>query len=1284
MAVSVKDIKSLDDKHIYQTSNESVVLSRDFEKIIHNSEYRILGFLNNYMYYCSGSYLTKCTLNGDDIAYINIDIDHCSFVEGNDSFFGFYENKLYRITENLEIKWTKEFDMDIENIQMDIKSSVYVLFKSSRGIRKILKDGSEIAYIDSSEDPTKSVRLFNCRVSKGAGWIYVIGSEYWDYDNKVQAFIDKYDTRSWERVDRQIIYSDTNITEDDTMYHFTKFFIKGNYFYVFAKQFISKMNIKGLEIWNHSMGYNPATKQYDQIGHIEYSDNPMEEFIYFTEDLSSSNGHSFGKLNINGKVVWKITMTDSIEKVDFRLCVYQNKLYVSSRSFIQAKKGYILSLDDNRILFKTRNGHLIKIVEYNDTELYSPDNFASSRLLGDKLKDGVPKIIQCPLRHDYGDIVDEGGNVLILDEPNEYWNDPDNYNYFYLLGSMYQFDGPSISTLVTKTVKPIISKLKNRIKTKDVYTPDTMYEFILSKEGNRIDSMQDKDLVRSRFKYSYDRYLLADRNMFATDIITKEFGYSIITKKHGYNIVRKSRNIYAYTLSKYDDISLIEEWLKENGVTDTSLPKYVDELRHHTVNMIEDIQIAGVPTIYDVQAYKQFEFTYDGWEYPNNTWGTQIFSCTNLPFDKRNSRHKIYMDSIANLVAAQEMRPVLFFIDGKAVKWSDCTIVRDWSYSYVVINHTNPYENDLSCIIFPCDIRYGEDNDCLPEEVCDTYLYFDSIGRITENRDNVCIRVEIIDENIVGSTTKNTNIIMIDNEYNQLSSERNVLVFENNRLFPDSRFYLTDHGEDIYKYHRNDDNKRIIFKGFYYIKANPYYGIENKLQNEEEVLNESLFEAMGLQETSTQRFDIPFDFKLYRSKTWSENIAQAVEYIMRYDMSLLIQYYKEESMISSTVYTGSDIMHRASYYGGWLTMPRQHRKNSDDFIMVFRNDHLYEFYKEIQYEPRWFKIPIFGHVNREDKIEIVHFRNVDNSYYSLNIADRTIDYIPENLRNDNFLLFSNCPSGKEFYTNFSVESSVQYDVDFSYRNIYDGSKYTGTEFKITDPYYKGKDLNISSKNQFRYMYYNIFSDRNEVNLSPDFRFCHEKNRYMIFLNWMILPQEKWELNIMTNESPKQYISILFRDQLHIGDRIDIFYLPTAYDEVDITADIDWDMYNLNRDIIISNDKLGYSFDKDLFMISIDGHKINHSAIQNINNHRFRLYRDMMHVLDDEADDHASWPHDNKVSIKRDIPFNIKLYRFLQPDKLLSKLFSYSDMWSDAVDSMTPKEYKELLTIRTKV
>lgn len=59
MAVSVQDIAGLKNKKIYETSNEKVVLSKDFDKIIHSPQYTVLGFMNGYMYASTGLYLVK-------------------------------------------------------------------------------------------------------------------------------------------------------------------------------------------------------------------------------------------------------------------------------------------------------------------------------------------------------------------------------------------------------------------------------------------------------------------------------------------------------------------------------------------------------------------------------------------------------------------------------------------------------------------------------------------------------------------------------------------------------------------------------------------------------------------------------------------------------------------------------------------------------------------------------------------------------------------------------------------------------------------------------------------------------------------------------------------------------------------------------------------------------------------------------------------------------------------------------------------------------------------------
>ena len=1269
MSISLNDINSLKNKKIYQTSNEKIVLTKDYEKIIHSPEYTILGFLNDYMYSSTGTYLVKSTLDGEMIAEIKIELEHATFTQGNTFFYAWINNILYKITQNMEISWSKEFEDDIQSAVMDVKGDVYVVFKSLRDIWKFSDDGENIGYIDGSDDPTKNVRLFNIYVSSGAGWVYVVGTEYWDYDQKASSFIDKYNARTWERLDRIIISSNQYVSEEDPLYKYDNIFVCGDYIYIYAKQYISKINLKAVEFWRYSVGYNTATATQDYIGHIEFSDNPMSEYLYFSEDLVSSNGHSFGKLTINGNLMWKITLTDSADEIDFKIAIYKNKLYATNRALVQTKKGYILSLNDEQVLFKTRNGHLVEIVDVNSDELYSPDNFYGMYLLADTIKEGIPKIVYHPLRHDTGDMINENGEVLLLPEENFGYTDLDNYDYEYLLCSNYSVDANDFSILFAKNYRPLMTKLKNVIKTKEPYLPDRIHEFILSMPGNRIDTMQDYDLIRNRFTYSYDRYLLADRNMFNTNIITKDLGLIIITKDKGYQIVMKRRDIYTYLLSRYDDINIIEQWLIENGVVYTSLPGHIQDLIHHTYDAIQDIQMAGTPVLYDIQSYKQHEYMFDGSEFYNNTWGTQIFSCTNLPYDKRRCVKEAYIDSMANMIENQEMRPFLLFLNGKAIPWSDVTIVRDWSYSYLIIENTDPYENDLTCIVFPCDIRYGEDNNCLPEDVCDTYFYFDNEGKLTSNRNNVSIRVEVIDKNIVGGTFDYSNrYIEVENNYMQKASERNIFVFENNTFFPDSRFYIQDHDKDTFTYLRDTDG--VIFKTFYWIKANDYYGIMYKIPNGEYVKTERIKQAKNNTDSVTDSFTPPFNYHFWRNKTWEQNVAQAVAYIMQYDMSLLVQYYKEQSHIQSYTFTGRYLIDRVPKDGGWLIMPRSRKNSYDDYIMVFRNHHLYEYYKEIQYDTHNFKIPIFNHVGRDDIVEIVHFKEVDNNYYHLTItSDKRSDYIPEGLRYDNFLLYANSPSGKQFYDKFSVERGVQYDVEFAYKNNFNeiSGKYISTDFKLSDEYYLDKPINIASKRQFRHMYYNIFYERNEVNLDPSFRFCHDKSKYMIFKNWKLLLQSDWDLIIPTNETPAMYTSLYFNDTLYEGDEIEIFYLPMSYDEIDITDQINWSMYNSVGDINIDMSSLGYQFDKDLFWLSFDGNKVNYSCIENINNHRCRL----------TADPTINDPSRGLTKSK------VYLYRFLQPDQLLGKLYSYSDKWSDATDSLTAKEYETLLTKHIK-
>ena len=64
------DLNSLDilqGKVVFPTSNNKHVLSQDYETVIREPEYKLLGFLNDYSYSAVSGYLAKYNLNGNII-----------------------------------------------------------------------------------------------------------------------------------------------------------------------------------------------------------------------------------------------------------------------------------------------------------------------------------------------------------------------------------------------------------------------------------------------------------------------------------------------------------------------------------------------------------------------------------------------------------------------------------------------------------------------------------------------------------------------------------------------------------------------------------------------------------------------------------------------------------------------------------------------------------------------------------------------------------------------------------------------------------------------------------------------------------------------------------------------------------------------------------------------------------------------------------------------------------------------------------------------------------------
>lgn len=1269
--INLSDLEILDGKPIYDTNNDTYVVYEDKETIINASEYKLLGFLNGYSYANHAGYLLKSTSYGAPVHEIYLDVDHGTFIEGM-SYAYFWKDKImYKVNERMEIEWEEEFDDYIRQIIMDHNGYTYIIFKNSRTIKKYNKEGNMIYFMDDSDDPTHFCRLYCGFVSEGGGHLYVTGVDFFD-DGKYVAYIDHYDTRRAKRIERMVknYYDYSHGVEiDDPRYTYSDIYVDGDYLYLYGRSYIEKYNIKMRLMWRfYPYGFDTIGSlnniYEDNFHEIVFDNRKFKDRIYFCSSIDTNNKRcAFGKLSTNGHLNWQITDKSEAElkDVEFNIAIYNDEIYMTAKRDIEAKASFVLSLDENRVLFETRNGELVRIVQNNIDEIYDSSNYTGYYTIADKLKDGVPKIIDIPIRHDTGNIMVDEENNLIVAWDNPYWEDPNNYDYFTLIGTIPLDDVNLLSIIQTRYGLYVRTKNGSYIKTKQPYEPEQDIEFIIDDERNKIRSLQEYDLIRNRTRGAIYFYILNDEYKFGQDIVTKVDGITIITKRKGYSIIRKKRTAYKYVLKKLIDIDIIVEHMKQENILDSMLPYYVDRLRHHRTRMIEDMQKCLSPVMINLDYHKTYSYRYDGYDYPIRFANTQIFMCNNFPWMKKRKNWQLLIEPLAALVANEEVQPFLLFVGGKVVKWSDILVVRDWKFTYVILNNTPENDERIDCILFPCVIRYGEDANILPDK---PHMYFNSDRLFTEDTSDIAVRVEILDKDVNGSTvistgsqtstidgvetTHDTIFEVPVREYDEWSNMNNIFIFgPDGKFVPDSRFYLTNYGKNMYSY--EFDEAGVIYKTFYFNKANWSGNMIFDIPNQEQVKADLQKKVIPATPIPEDNFKVPFDFRLSRDKSYLTNISEATAYIMKYNMALLIDYYRDQSNIKSYIYSGEKILSLSSDSLGRLYMPRLRTKQGlFDYVMIFINDHLYEFMHEITYVASDFYVPLFDHVRHGDKVEILHFGNVDNSYSTLTV-DTDPDYLGDNLRYDNFLLFGNAESGRLTYPDFDVESGEQYQIDFDYKNNFNQyGRYESTSIKLDDFYYYNRKINICSKHQFRSMYYNVLQDlQSEFVLDPSFRFCHYSNQYMIFVNGLKLDQDDWRLTIPERYVPRNNITVTLNKPLARGDVIHIFYLPNAYEEIILK-----NTANKNGDIILDASLLDYSFDNELFLIFIDGHKIIKDDIQNISSNRVRIKN------------RTEWE-------------SICICKYLNPDRILQKVFSYGDHWTKSIEGLSEDDYEQL-------
>ena len=642
----------------------------------------------------------------------------------------------------------------------------------------------------------------------------------------------------------------------------------------------------------------------------------------------------------------------------------------------------------------------------------------------------------------------------------------------------------------------------------------------------------------------------------------------------------------------------------------------VEELRRHTYSRITNVQKDICPMVKQVYMNYQFEYWQDGYRY--NLWedNTYIYAVNEIPYCYDNElKNTVFTDTLDNLVEQDKVWPFLLFVDGVVIQWSKITIIHDYDYSYLRIDEITPdYSFNATMVVFPLPskmVRYGEDRDVLVS-ADRKGLYFGADGKLLENTDfnEISVRLEMLDKDMY---FKRVDLTKLDSH---------ILEFENlpDGFVPTTENILTFNSDGSYNF---DKDLNIITNSY-----NGVYGLFDVAEDlgdikwailmyntkkVEKISSHVFTRAEDLDRKSIVNLllntpkdsdiwkDIinplikTFDFDHDVCSSYEDNIDRAMKYIVRYDFNMLGDLFVDNTNIISMTYTGFEFKSKASEKG-YVHLSRKHcSDNIEDVVIMFVNHKLYQYMIDITYTTNTINIPIFGILN-DDHVEILMFTKCNNSVYSIKVdsPDEAVYIHPDLNLEDCYIMSDECPDAV-YDVPDSEEGRKQYIVDLSYTR--DGDKY---KIAFTKPYYYGKTITLVPKRQFRYYRFKQKDGQYKVILPTQFNYCHDPDRYLIFVNGKKIDRTEYTISIMNENRPFDKLILYVSTILDNGDYIDIFYIPEILIEKYKTERIaNSGLLMLEDEETYVNYPTTYPLSKYTSMIFINGLKVNPLDIKDV-------------------------------------------------------------------------------------
>ncbi len=652
------------------------------------------------------------------------------------------------------------------------------------------------------------------------------------------------------------------------------------------------------------------------------------------------------------------------------------------------------------------------------------------------------------------------------------------------------------------------------------------------------------------------------------------------------------------------------------------LNKVILDIKANTVSSLENAQAARIPMLYNIFLKKLDMYTYMGRDYIVNDTKS-VFLVKNLAYTKIIIPDIVFNDTMLDAISHRDVTPFMLFANGALIKWSDITIIKDIHYSYFLINKANILAEDMDMILLPTRVIYSENN---IEGNFEIGFSFNDNGLLDNAGHTTFILMceDLIEQEF------DTLINFIPDNYKVF--DKNILVFKNG-LF-DSTPIITTDGPNrftITKESPTDVIRSIVFcYNIYENSSTINTSIAAKVKNKEYL--DQIFTE------NTQPY-LP-DLKTELVLPYSNTQEQDIQAIMEYDSTLLKKVYTENAMIYSKSYTGAEI--KALSVNGSINLGCIN-KNKDTGLIVFINGVLYDRRNEIDYTAGRHTIPTDTILDTDD-VELLRFSEYDNIVVDLEIPAEGIQLNKFVSDLSTKRIFSTTPINPDY--NLDHTELAQYEVPF---------EISDTGLLTVDPAYEGIPVQLISDRQFHHKSYVIDSYSIGIEISSDFKFCHDINKYVIFLNRKKVDRSNFTVTIPRPNRPFDRLEIYLNIIMMGGDELDVYYIPDILIDTSVSGQL-----GINGDVTIAKENIKYPLTSGTFMIFVNGEKIDPTLIQDIDSTKIKILT-------------------NVDSLK-----NVSIIQYLQCDLFATAFQNTTSVWDHIMDSIPDSEINTLMNSSNSV